>query len=888
MSAIELWLREPAPQAIAWALLQFVWQGTLIAVLTAGALAALKRSAADVRYVVATIALSLMLTMPVVTAVQSWRASGAHAPHAAVPAAAAGAAEQPAGSAADVFRDDEPAVGAERPLLGAAIVDGTPLDRDTLDAWLPILLLGWLVGVSLLTLRLMSGWLWMQRLKSHGTAPDAVWQRIASRLCRRLHITRGVRLLESSLVDVPTVIGWMKPVVLMPGSVLAGLSPEQLEAILAHELAHVRRHDYLVNLTQTLVETLLFYHPAVWWLSHRIRAERENCCDDLAVSLCGDPYTYAQALADLEERRGIGTPLAMAATGGSLLQRVRRLLAPTSHAGRGPGWLAATAALVVLGGVVGGTLGRDIIRAEQASTAAVTAAPQAPAVVAPATPQPPSTISPRRPPATVPAIAPATPTPPPVAPASAVTAPAIAPHAPEIATTPVAAPSATPVLRGAEVPGAVAPLIAPSAPAVVPAAPAPQGQDTVGNFTYSHNGEKLQVNYRGDIEFTADDTDVQRLSPGGYLKITDGDGRTVEFRANASGQIERRYWSGTSERPFEPEGRQWLAQVLPRFIRQTGIGAPARVARILKTGGASAVLAEIGRVQGSWAKRIYFRELVNQATLDASTARQVLVQAGREIDSDFELASLLIDAADKLLLDEAARKAYFEAARRIESDFEMRRVYASALKRGPVGASLLAGLLDASRAIGSDFELASLLMQVAKLQPLDLTTRGPFFAALATVESDFEHRRVLSTLAARPDLSPEIATAIVESAGTLDSDFELAALLTAIVKDHGVEGALRAPFFRAVDSIGSPFERGRVLQMLARRADVSPETVLAVLAAVPGMRSSYEASQVLMAVAGGRTLSGQARQLYIDAAEKLGEYEQGKVLTALVKNERRR
>ena len=122
---------------------------------------------------------------------------------------------------------------------------------------------------------------------------------------RRLHIAPHRSAAASRpRVDVPTVIGWLKPVVLLPASALAGLSPNQVEAILAHELAHIRRHDYLVNLLQTLVETLLFYHPAVWWLSRRIRAERENCCDDLAVSLCGDPVAYAAALAELEDLRG--------------------------------------------------------------------------------------------------------------------------------------------------------------------------------------------------------------------------------------------------------------------------------------------------------------------------------------------------------------------------------------------------------------------------------------------------------------------------------------------------------------------------------------------------------------------------------------------------------
>ncbi len=119
----------------------------------------------------------------------------------------------------------------------------------------------------------MSSWLWVQRMKSHGTLPARDgWQVIATRLARRLHIARRVTLLESGRVDVPTVIGWIRPVILLPASALSGLAPQQLEAILAHELAHVRRHDYVVNLLQTLVETVLFYHPAVWWLSRRIRA----------------------------------------------------------------------------------------------------------------------------------------------------------------------------------------------------------------------------------------------------------------------------------------------------------------------------------------------------------------------------------------------------------------------------------------------------------------------------------------------------------------------------------------------------------------------------------------------------------------------------------------
>ena len=112
-----------------------------------------------------------------------------------------------------------------------------------------------------------------------------------------------MRVVESALVDVPVVIGWLRPVILLPVAALAGLTPAQVEAILAHELAHIRRHDSCVNVLQTIAETLLFYHPAVWWVSHRIRAEREHCCDDIAVAVCGDPVAYAQALAELESWR---------------------------------------------------------------------------------------------------------------------------------------------------------------------------------------------------------------------------------------------------------------------------------------------------------------------------------------------------------------------------------------------------------------------------------------------------------------------------------------------------------------------------------------------------------------------------------------------------------
>ena len=925
MSAIDQLLREPAAEAIGWALLHFIWQGTLVGALTALVLACLRKDAADIRYVVSAIGLSLMLTLPAVTAVQLWRSDVNHdfrvkAEVTRVDAAGAGTI----GNAEATKLS--PAAATD---LASATSRSRLFDLLRIESWLPMLVLAWICGVLILSLRLVSGWLWVQRMKSHGTSPvEDGWDVIAARLSRRLHIARTVRLLRSTLVEVPTVIGWLKPVILLPTSALSGLNPHQLEAILAHELAHIRRHDYLVNLLQTVVETLLFYHPAVWWLSRRIRAERENCCDDLAVNLCGDPFTYAQALADLEGLRTPARRFVMAADGGSLVQRVRRVLGAPSHAGRAPGWLAGSALVVVLLGIAVGTAGTNAFQAPQLTES--TSAPvtqtqseeratkteqqlrdEARAMTAAADRMRREAQVVRRAASAAKALQDAT---------NQATTPFVAGQALEAraaalddaartmfeaaarsraAVASTRQQTATIVGTDAAFDAAARALTAAavaSTPAVAHLSNAlSSSSQTHGTFSWSNNGDKLEIRYDGEVEFTDDDTDVKRLSPGGLLRIRDGGmmtsllgGHTVEFTADASGNITRRFWTGSSERPFDPEGRKWLSSILPRFIRQTGIGAPARVARIFKAKGPAGVLAEISLIEGSWGKRKYFTELLKTGSLDAATVRQVLVQAGREIDSDFELASFLNENSDKLLVDDASRQAYFDAARSIESDFEMRRVFSGLLKHGPLAPMLLASLLATSHNIDSDFEEASLLTDVAKLQPLDNTTRSAFFAALGTVQSDFEHRRVLSALGTRADLPQETVAAMLTSGASVSSDFEAASFLQQIAKQQPIEGSLRAPFFRAVDSIDSSFERGRVLKVVAARPDASPDTILAVLRAINRMGSDSEASQVLLTVAASHPVAGPARDAYIDAAEKLGDFEQGRVLSALVRNERRK
>jgi beta-lactamase regulating signal transducer with metallopeptidase domain/HEAT repeat protein len=357
-------------EAVGWALLHFVWQGALVAVLVALALASMRRTSASLRYAVSVGALFTMAALPAATA---WRAMRAPAPPlAAIDQRAASLADQAAsiGSTASPG-SDQAASGSHLPRdlsIGRATPDRSATGladlaargggmreaitargagRASLDAALPGLVSAWILGVILLSLRLLGGWLRARRLAATGVVPVPDDCRAAvARLAARLNVRVVVRVLESRLIDVPIAIGWLRPVILLPTSAFTGLTVEQLDAIIAHELAHIRRHDYLVNLAQSVIETVLFYHPAVWWVSRQVRQEREHCCDDAAVAACGDRQRYARALVGMERLRGSDPLPVVRANGGSLVMRIRRLLTPEiSHVEPAPRWAASVIAL---------------------------------------------------------------------------------------------------------------------------------------------------------------------------------------------------------------------------------------------------------------------------------------------------------------------------------------------------------------------------------------------------------------------------------------------------------------------------------------------------------------------------------------------------------------
>ena len=326
-----------------WTLLHFVWQGALIGATAACGLALMRTARPNARYVLATTALGLMLLAPVVTA--TWMAASA-SPRLVETRGVVPTRALPSSSS------------MTRPLT----FDTSPAASNRAAARLvtrvfPVVVGMWLTGVSLLLVRLIGGWWRVRRLRRAALdASSSRWQVAANRLAARLGIRKLIEVRDSVDVQSPLVVGWWRPVVLLPISAFAGLTPNQAEAVLTHELAHVRRHDYMVNLLQHVAETVLFYHPAVWWVSRRMRIEREFCCDAIAVASGHDAWDYASALISLEEARAADTMLAVAATGGALLDRIRRILDSPPDGRRSPAHAVLTALIVVMlvAGVGGG------------------------------------------------------------------------------------------------------------------------------------------------------------------------------------------------------------------------------------------------------------------------------------------------------------------------------------------------------------------------------------------------------------------------------------------------------------------------------------------------------------------------------------------------------
>jgi beta-lactamase regulating signal transducer with metallopeptidase domain len=315
------YLTTPTAQALSWALLHSLWQGVLIMFALMLTLRCIPTRYSRIRY---NLALTALLGVVVAAAVT-------FTVRLALPSPAT-----PVGQTSIYqLAAYHPTVEQTTAALQSTWID---LVNCWVNANVPLVLILWCIGAVIFSLRITAGWFYVNTLRRKAGTLDDTWQQYIQTLAAQLQVNRLVQVAESGLVQAPVVLGYLKPIILLPIGMIGGLTTEQIETILIHELVHIRRHDYIINLIQSFVEAIFFFNPCVWFISQQIRNEREHCCDDAVVSVKGSPKQYIHALAMLEEVRlsKAGLALSLAENKNVLLNRIKRMMEKTAkkHSGR--------------------------------------------------------------------------------------------------------------------------------------------------------------------------------------------------------------------------------------------------------------------------------------------------------------------------------------------------------------------------------------------------------------------------------------------------------------------------------------------------------------------------------------------------------------------------
>lgn len=300
----------PAVSAFGWTLIHSIWQGTLLMLVAVAAFYFLRKKSANTRYLAGVGFLFAQVVASVGTFIYYYPKTTSAISNAKA------LARYTALSASRTWAE----VSRDLPI--------TFKIQMWLTAHLHELVICWLIGSGILLLRFAGGWIFTERLRINAKiVMDKEWRARFGVIIAKMNISKAVEFRETTKVLTPMVIGTFSPVVLIPIGLLSGFSTAQVEAILAHELAHIRRNDYLINMLQSFVEVIFFFHPAIWWLSEKVRAEREHCCDDIALAVCGDKMSLAHALVKVAEWQATpGLAMAFASKKPLLLHRVQRVL----------------------------------------------------------------------------------------------------------------------------------------------------------------------------------------------------------------------------------------------------------------------------------------------------------------------------------------------------------------------------------------------------------------------------------------------------------------------------------------------------------------------------------------------------------------------------------
>jgi len=805
-------------------------KATVLLLLAAIVTLCLRRSPASLRHLVWSLACGGVLALPLASALlPNWRVAGW--PRLDVPVAFDAAPVTGARAHTPRAPRAAPAPAAREPAatVPAATVDAGPMRWRLSPDWTAFLFPVWLGGVAVVLVLLGIGIariFWLDRV----TEPmqDEGWLVMAEELSLELGVTRHVRLLQARGPAMPMTWGIRRPAILLPAEADAWTA-ERRRDVLLHELAHVKRHDFLIQLMARIACAVYWFHPLVWLAATRLREERERACDDQVLRAGATPSVYATHL--LEIARGLraarATSLASVAMARPAqlatrlldvldTRRSRDTLSPRSAV---PAWIAAIAVVVPLAAAAP----RVAERAPERGAIDTLPRPFSPGVTGRRSMQPTRLV-------------------------------------------------ASDTLRGCSGETRHSHTMT-----------SIENDDVSISFTLGNCTVKLSS--VGKFQFTGDFSDIAAVASGGQVVVEVDYGardRRVTFRRGSGGTLERIYKVDGDVRPYDVDAKSWFAETITYMFRRTGYMAEERARWILDSRGIQGLMDELAELSGDYTRRVYYQAAVQSGKLDAAGYERIVTLAGQTISSDYELAELLIAVSTTQPLTERMQAGFITASKTIGSDYERHRVLTAALSRPGLTPAMEAGMLDAAAGISSDYELATLLIELNEARPIDEAVRPAFFTAANKLQSAYEHRRVLDAVVARQGTSPAMLADVLTSAKTINSDFELAELLTKVGGSYVLDDALRPAFFAAANTLNSDYEHGRALLAVVQHGELTAPLALAVLESAKTMSSDHELSELLVAVIGRVRMDDTIRgAIRADAQSISSQYDRGRVFEAL-------
>lgn len=409
--------------------------------------------------------------------------------------------------------------------------------------------------------------------------------------------------------------------------------------------------------------------------------------------------------------------------------------------------------------------------------------------------------------------------------------------------------------------------------------------------THSHkssNGvSSTDLEYKGKIVFTDDDLDVKSISPGGFInfsKRTFGTKRSIVLEGNANGTINRTYYEGSREMPFDPDGREFMEVMIPEIIRTTGLGADSRVARFYKQGGITEVLHEIDEISSNYVSVMYYDATMNISGLSDADKVKIIQHAGDNLSSSYELSKFLINNREILLSSNATSVAFVEAASEISSNYDQARVYKSVLT-SDVSPATVALVIDGSQNISSNYEKSGIL-QVALGYDLDDASIELVLEAVEDMSSSYEQSKVITALIKEQELNEISTERLLLAATEISSDYEKAKVAGALISTKDLTTQEIKLLTAYSSEISSDYEQSKLLQTLLKSQSMNEESIEMIIIMSDEVSSSYEQSKILTQVLSSPNFKGANFDSMIEAASDISsDYETSKVLMQLIKHD---